>query len=87
VKSQKMVEPHVQAQNARARMALGVWSGTRTGPRARAREVGRGPRGRQARVGLKVGGAHVSRDGWVDRPARRLVLPLGLDDGPIDPSS
>jgi hypothetical protein len=56
VKSQKMVEPHVQAQNARARMALGVWSGTRTGPRARAREVGRGPCGRQARVGLRVGG-------------------------------
>jgi hypothetical protein len=31
-------------------------------------------------------GTRVSQGGWVGRPSRRLVRPLGPGDGPMDPS-
>jgi hypothetical protein len=87
VKSRKMTEPHAQAWKARACAVLGVRRGTRTcGDTAgvgnerdhrRAWEAGQSLSGRQARV---------SRGGWVGRPTRRLVRPLGPGDGPMDPS-
>jgi hypothetical protein len=41
--------------------------------------------GRRWRDSGRVG-AHASRGGWVGRPARRLVRPLGPGDGRMDPS-
>jgi hypothetical protein len=91
IKSQKMVEPHMQAQNVRAHATLAVRrkSGTHDGAghernHKRAREAGQGPCGRQARKGLQADG-RASRGGWVSRQTHRLVRPLGLGDEPIDP--
>jgi hypothetical protein len=53
-----------------------------TGPRACAREAGRGPRERDS----GRAGARASQGGWVGRAAHWLVRPLGLGDGPMNPS-
>jgi hypothetical protein len=55
---------------------------------ARGRRGGAGPVWEAGAGGTRGGwvGAHVSQCGWVCRPARRLVRPLGPGDGPMDPS-
>jgi hypothetical protein len=83
-----MAEPHAQARNARACVTRDqdAWrycgGETRTGPRARTWEAGRGRAG--GRQDSRRADARVSRGGWVGRPARRLVRPIGLGDGSMD---
>jgi uncharacterized protein YhaN len=91
-KSQKMDETHAQAWDAWARTARGqdAWwycgGGTRTGLRARACEAGGAHEGGRRGRDSGRAGVHASQGGWVGRPARRFVQPLGPGDGPIDPS-
>jgi hypothetical protein len=78
MKSQKMVEPHAQARNARVRVALGVRR--RTGTRGDTVRVGRErghrrTRGRRGRAGpMWEAGAGETQGGW----ARVRVRVAGL---------